>query len=60
MKIEGLNAIASQFDVMLIDQFGVIHDGQRLYPGAARALAELHALGIPVVIITNSGKRAQA
>ncbi len=60
MRIEGLREIASQFDAMLIDQFGVIHDGQTLYPGAARAMAELHASGIPVVIMTNSGKRAQA
>jgi HAD superfamily hydrolase (TIGR01459 family) len=60
MRIEGLKEIASQFDAMLIDQFGVIHDGQTLYPGAARAMAELHRLGIPVVIMTNSGKRARA
>ncbi len=60
MRINGLKDIASQFDAMLIDQFGVIHDGQKLYPGAAAAMAGLHALGIPVVIMTNSGKRAQA
>ncbi len=60
MRIEGLGEIASQFDAMLIDQFGVIHDGKKLYPGAAEAMAELHALNIPAVIMTNSGKRAQA
>ena len=58
MRIKGLKEIASQFDAMLIDQFGVVHDGQKLYPGAARVLAELHALNIPVVVMTNSGKRA--
>lgn len=58
MRIRGLKDIAHQFDALLIDQFGVIHDGQKLYPGAARVLAELKALGIPVVIMTNSGKRA--
>lgn len=57
-RIAGLADIARQFDGMLIDQFGVIHDGQKLYPGAADVLAELHALGIPVVVMTNSGKRA--
>lgn len=57
-RIAGLSDIAGNFDAMLIDQFGVIHDGQHLYPGAARALAELHGLGIPVIIMTNSGKRA--
>lgn len=57
-RITGLSDIAGEFDAMLIDQFGVIHDGQHLYPGAAKALAELHAAGIPVVVMTNSGKRA--
>jgi len=57
-RISGLSEIARDFDAMLIDQFGVIHDGQNLYPGAAKALAELHALKIPVIIMTNSGKRA--
>ena len=57
-RISGLADIAAQFDAMLIDQFGVIHDGQKLYPGAAKVLAELHGLKIPVVVMTNSGKRA--
>ncbi len=57
-RIFGLAEIAGQFDAMLIDQFGVIHDGQKLYPGAAKVLAALHDLNIPVVVMTNSGKRA--
>jgi HAD superfamily hydrolase (TIGR01459 family) len=59
-KISGLRDIARDYDAMLIDQFGVIHDGQKLYPGAAQVLAELHGLSIPVVVMTNSGKRAAA
>ena len=60
MRIEGLREIASRFDGMLIDQFGVIHDGQSLYPGTLRVLSELRALNIPVAVMTNSGKRAEA
>lgn len=59
MRIDGLREIAGGFDGMLIDQFGVIHDGQQLYP---HALAVLHALkqhGTPVAVMTNSGKRAK-
>ena len=59
-RIEGLGEIASRFDGMLIDQFGVIHDGQKLYPGTARVLDALHARGIPVAVMTNSGKRAES
>jgi HAD superfamily hydrolase (TIGR01459 family) len=60
MRIEGLGQIAVDFDAMLIDQFGVIHDGQKLYPHAADVLARLDALEIPVVVMTNSGKRSAA
>jgi HAD superfamily hydrolase (TIGR01459 family) len=60
MRIDGLSAIADRFDAFLIDQFGVIHDGQKLYPGTLGALDGLHRLGKPVVVMTNSGKRAEA
>ncbi len=60
MQISGLSEIASRFDGMLIDQFGVIHDGQALYPGTLRILSELKRLSIPVAVMTNSGKRAEA
>jgi len=58
MRIEHLRDIAARFDGMLIDQFGVIHDGQALYPGTLRVLSELKDLGVPVAVMTNSGKRA--
>jgi HAD superfamily hydrolase (TIGR01459 family) len=56
-RIAGLGEIARDFDAMIVDQFGVIHDGRALYPGAAQALANVHQAGIPVVIVSNSGKR---
>ena len=59
IPIEGLAEIASQYDGMLIDQFGVLHDGAKLYPGSLGVLAELHRLAIPVAVMTNSGRRAQ-
>jgi HAD superfamily hydrolase (TIGR01459 family) len=57
-RIEGLSEIAGDFDAMLIDQFGVLHDGQQLYPDAANVMTGLQALGVPVIVMTNSGKRA--
>lgn len=60
MRINGLSDIAANFDGMLIDQFGVIHDGATLYPGTLRVLSELKDLGLPVAVLTNSGKRAEA
>jgi HAD superfamily hydrolase (TIGR01459 family) len=60
MQIKGLSGIAARFDGMLIDQFGVLHDGEKLYPGTLQVLDELHRMRIPVVVMTNSGKRAAA
>jgi HAD superfamily hydrolase (TIGR01459 family) len=60
MRISGLSEIAHRFDAMLIDQFGVIHDGRELYAGTLRVLGALKAHGIPVAVMTNSGKRAEA
>ena len=57
-RISGLAGIARQFDGMIIDQFGVIHDGRMLYPHADEVMAELHGAGIKVVIVTNSAKRS--
>ena len=45
---------------MLIDQFGVIHDGEKLYPGTLEVLKNLSRLKIPVGVMTNSGKRSLA
>jgi HAD superfamily hydrolase (TIGR01459 family) len=60
IPIEGLEEIAADFDGMLIDQFGVLHDGSKPYPGALDVLAKLHDLKIPVAVMTNSGKRTAA
>jgi HAD superfamily hydrolase (TIGR01459 family) len=45
-------------DMMLIDQYGTLHDGMKPYPGAAEALFRLREAGCRVVILSNSGKRS--
>lgn len=58
IPIESLAEIAGRYDGMLIDQFGVLHDGRKLYPGSLGVLAGLKTRGIPVAVMTNSAKRA--
>jgi HAD superfamily hydrolase (TIGR01459 family) len=60
IPIKRLSEIASGYDGMLIDQFGVLHDGSKLYPGALEVLGQLHERKIPVAVMTNSGKRMAA
>lgn len=60
MRVDHLSSIADRFDGMIIDQFGVLHDGQALYPGTIEVLRGLQARSIPVVVVTNSGKRVES
>jgi HAD superfamily hydrolase (TIGR01459 family) len=60
MRVDRLSALAETFDGLLIDQFGVIHDGQSLYPGSLGVLEALRTRRIPVAVLTNSGKRSAA
>lgn len=57
-QINGLTDVFNQFDLFLIDQFGVLHDGVSLYPSVTDTLAELRTHGKSVVVISNSGKRS--
>jgi HAD superfamily hydrolase (TIGR01459 family) len=53
-------AVAAVFKTVFLDQFGVLHDGHRPYPGAIEALCLLKSRGARTVIISNSGKPGEA
>ena len=57
--IEGLREVADLFDVAVLDQWGVLHDGARSYPSAPPALRHLHENGKRIVVLSNSGKRSE-
>lgn len=56
--LEGVGAIAEGFDLFLLDQWGVIHNGDKAHPGAVAAMERLRDEGRTVVIVSNSGKRS--
>ena len=49
--------LAPRYDGYIIDQWGVLHDGTRPYPGAGECLQRLRDLGKRIVILSNSGRR---
>ncbi len=59
LHINGVEQLAERYDVFLLDQFGVLHDGQRPYPGAVDALAALKGANKKIVLVSNSGKRTE-
>ena len=54
----GIASLANHYDGFIVDQWGVLHDGATAYPGVAECLDELMRLGKRVVVLSNSGKRA--
>jgi HAD superfamily hydrolase (TIGR01459 family) len=53
-------ALARDFDGFIVDQWGVLHDGTKAYPGAIDCLRQLRAAGKHVVILSNTGRREAA
>ena len=52
--IDGLSQIHSKYDAFLIDLWGVIHNGVKLYPGAIDVLKNLNKLNKKFVLISNA------
>lgn len=52
--IESLAEIAADYDVLLVDLWGCLHDGVRVFPEAAAALKGFRQGGGTVVLITNA------
>lgn len=56
--VQSLIEIADQFDAIVLDQWGVLHDGSAPYPTAIQTLEKLHANGTRLAVLSNSGKRS--
>jgi len=50
--------IASQYDAIVFDQWGVLHNGTSAYLGAVAAINALGAAAPKLGVLSNSGKRA--
>ncbi|KAG2585465.1 hypothetical protein PVAP13_6KG392200 [Panicum virgatum] len=59
-RVAGIRTIAEsgRFKAWFLDQFGVLHDGKKPYPGAILALEKLAVNGAKMVIISNSSRRS--
>lgn len=51
MKLE---EIITNYDAFIVDLWGVIHDGDKLYPNVAETLSLLHQLNKPVLFLSNA------
>lgn len=53
-KAAGLGAIVENYDCLLCDVWGVLHNGKAIWPKAANALTSARKAGLAVVMITNA------
>lgn len=56
--LDGIAAIADNYDGFVLDLWGVVHDGQKPYPGVPEALAQLKSRGKGVAFLTNAPRRS--
>ena len=55
---QGISDISDSYNAFLVDQWGVLHNGEHVYDGVIDCLAEMQARKKEVIILSNSGKRA--
>lgn len=60
LKLAGVRDLTDQFDGFIVDLWGVVHDGCRLFHGVKDALGQLRALNRKVIFVTNSSRRIDA
>lgn len=58
-KIEGLRDIAQNYDAVLCDVWGVLHDGITASPGSIEALTGFKKSGKPTFLLTNAPRPNQ-
>ncbi len=56
--LRGVGEIVASYDGLILDLWGVVHDGSQPYPGVLDALERLKAAGKPVVLLSNAPRRA--
>jgi HAD superfamily hydrolase (TIGR01459 family) len=53
-RVAGLHSIVENYDCILCDVWGVLHNGKAIWPDAAEALSKARDAGVTVVMITNA------
>jgi len=55
-----LSKLSTQYDAIILDQFGVLHDGQRALPGALHCFDQLVSSKKAVLVLSNASRRRSA
>ncbi len=55
--IDGVSAVAADYDAFILDIWGVLHDGIRPFPGTIDCLTRLKSAGKSVLLLSNTPDR---
>ncbi|MGY9033347.1 MAG: TIGR01459 family HAD-type hydrolase [Rhodobacterales bacterium] len=56
--LDGIATIASNYEAIVFDQWGVLHDGSAPYAGSVDCLEKLANHSVRMAVLSNSGKRS--
>ena len=56
--LDRISQVASNYDAIVLDQYGVLHNGTSPYTGAIECLTNLAYSGSRLAVLSNSGKRS--
>lgn len=59
-QIKGIREIVNDYDAFLIDQWGVLHDGKKMYDDVLNTLQMLKSAGKSTIMVSNSSKRKKS
>ena len=58
--LSGLSEVASDYDLFIVDLWGVIHNGEAAYPNALHCLRRLRQRDARVVLLSNAARLSDA
>ena len=58
--INSISEIVHEYDAIVFDQWGVLHDGKVSFKGAIECLNGLKKSNVKLAVLSNSGKRSQS
>ncbi len=56
---QGISDISDSYNAFILGQWGVLHNGEKAYDGVVECLKELKGRNKHIIILSNSGKRAE-
>jgi HAD superfamily hydrolase (TIGR01459 family) len=57
--LAGIGGIIDHYDAVILDVWGVLHDGEKPFPGVIETLHQLRARGKKSLVLSNAPRRAQ-